>query len=145
MNQKTVSIGEFFATGRPFLLNTNCNRNVAVIAWDPKSRFTALCNYASPRVHKADIASACYGNAALKLLIKTIDRALSKSPFKFYLIGGNKHSLDDLIGKDNIDIARKIIAEAGFEIASETVGGTLLRSVQFDTETGNLAILKRKQ
>ena len=46
------------------------------------------------------------------------------------------------LGEENVAVARSVLHKKGIAIVSEDVGGNMGRKVVFDTETGQLMILK---
>jgi chemotaxis protein CheD len=90
-------------------------------------------------------ASARYGAFAMEQLInKVLTRGTGKkSNLEIKVFGGGKinAALDD-VGAKNIDFVREFLANEGYILAKEDLGGTYARRVMFKPATGR-AFVKR--
>ncbi len=90
-------------------------------------------------------ASARYGAFAMEQLInKVLTRGTGKKAnLEIKVFGGGKinGALDD-IGAKNIDFVREFLANEGYEMAKEDLGGTYARRVMFKPHSGR-AFVKR--
>ncbi len=119
---------------------------VAVCLWDSKRKYGGMSHFVYPRTKDSKKATPVYGNVAIIALIKMIkELGSSNGDIKAHIIGGG-HPEDILgnnnIGLDNIKIAQKILNKKGIVIASEDVGGIMGKKVVFDTETGQIIVMK---
>lgn len=90
-------------------------------------------------------ASARYGAFAMEQLInKVLSRGTGrKGNLEIKVFGGGKinAALDD-VGAKNIDFVREFLANEGYEVANEDLGGTYARRVMFKPSSGR-AFVKR--
>mgnify|MGYP001063816474 CR=1 FL=1 len=90
-------------------------------------------------------ASARYGAFAMEQLInKVLSRGTGKKAnLEIKVFGGGKinGALDD-IGLKNIEFVREFLANEGYEVAKEDLGGTYARRVMFKPHSGR-AFVKR--
>lgn len=89
-----------------------------------------------------------FGNVAIPLLIKMMqEEGASLTDLEAQIFGGAKvvRNISMDIGRENVDIARKILNHFGVHIISEDVEGQLGRKVVFNTLTGEAVVLKVKQ
>ncbi len=90
-------------------------------------------------------ASARYGAFAMEQLInKVLSRGTGrKQNLEIKIFGGGKinPALDD-VGAKNIEFVRQFLADEGYPVAGEDLGGTYARRVMFQPATGR-AFVKR--
>ncbi len=101
-----------------------------------------------PSVGTSEDATARYGNVAMLTLIgMMVDDGSRMKHLEAQIFGGayNPNVSDNDVGKDNIQIARKILIKKGVRIVSEDVGGEKGRKIVFDTHTNEVAIIKVEQ
>jgi chemotaxis protein CheD len=118
---------------------------VAVCLWDKINKFGGMNHYLYPATKDKSKATPKYGNVATITLIKMMINAGSAKNDLIAQIFGGGHSesaLENTMGSDNVDVAKKILKEYGIDIVSEDVGGTLGRKIIFDTSTGNVLVYK---
>jgi chemotaxis protein CheD len=123
----------------------NC---VSVCLWDDKLRYGGMNHFLYPFTNKKESATAVFGNIATKILIKKMMAAGSKAEnLSAQIIGGAKkeEESDSNLGRDNVDVARKILQKKGIKIKSEDIGGHLGRKVVFDVKNGHLMVIKVHQ
>lgn len=90
-------------------------------------------------------ASARYGAFAMEQLINSVLTAGTgrKSNLEFKVFGGGKiNALLEDVGAKNIEFVREFLANEGYSLASEDLGGNYARRVMFKPHTGR-AIVKR--
>lgn len=118
---------------------------VAVSLWERDLRFGGMCHYAYPVCRDRARATAYYGNAALPELIRMMLAEGAKVTSIEAQIMGGAHPKDyrgEDTGMENVKIAQKILERMGINVISRDVGGIQGRKIIFDTDTGNVAIIK---
>jgi len=121
---------------------------VSVCLWDKKRRFGGMNNFLYPFTDDKHKATAKYGNVATITLIRMMEEAgCSKRDIIAQLFGGSspegeENSERRNIGRENINVARKVLRSKGIKIVSEDIGGHTGRKIAFDVATGNVAVLR---
>ena len=75
------------------------------------------------------------------MLQKFHEEGIKSNQIEAYLYGGSnimKIGDENSIGNRNIEIARKMLSHFGLTILHENVGGSRGRSINFDTESGDI-------
>lgn len=139
---KRIEVGEILLTDRASLIEGEAFRNVIVILWDRVEKGCGICNYSSPSVYKSTMATAQFGNVAIPQLIKLFFNKRKQFHCEAYLFGGASVGVDDIVGVENLKMAKKVLASYTVPIASESTGGKLLRRITFNTENGDCALIK---
>jgi len=115
---------------------------VTVIITNKAVDSTGLCHFVSPRKMDGEKPRSVYGTVAVTTLIRMLlDKGGSIGDLEAQIIGGSDlpgHSL----GKDNAQMAEKILQKRGIYVASQDVGGDKGRKAIFNTENNNLAVIK---
>lgn len=140
--QKSLNCGEILITTDDCFIETEAFRNVVVILWDRVRKVCGLCNYASPSVYKSSMATAQFGNVALPQLLKVYKKRFGFSHTEAYIFGGASTSSNDIVGVENLQMARKVLSSHFIVVASESTGGKLNREIQFHTASGECAVVK---
>jgi chemotaxis protein CheD len=106
-------------------------------------------HFVHPQVGENDARTTTFGNVALPVLVKMMHNEFGsrKADLRAQIFGGGSPMrLNELsIGKENIAVARKFLADIGIRVVSEDVGGNMGRKILFDTATGETVILKVQQ
>lgn len=119
---------------------------VSVCLWDKKLKIGGMNHFLYPSVSSKAKATPQFGNVATLQLIQMMEKAgAKKDSLHAQIIGGaippfptkNKD-----IGKNNVEVARKILNSKGIKIVSEDVGGTMGRKIVFNSYTGHIMVLK---
>ena len=134
--------GQMFISSEPAQVTTIVGSCVAVCLWDSVKRIGGMNHFLLPYTVENGNSSLRFGNVAVR---KLVDRLLklgsSASSLQAKLFGGAcvieafKAKEDDL-GKQNIRIAREILAFDGIPVISEDVGGLLGRKLIYQTDSG---------
>jgi len=137
-----VHVGQLYAAAEPKLVSTILGSCVAVCLWDPTATVGGLNHYLLPQQVMNGISSPRFGNIAIAQLIDQISQ-LGGQPhrLKAKVFGGASvidafHSEHRSLGMGNVDLARRILRDAGIPIVAEDVGGTQGRKVMFQTTDG---------
>ncbi|MFN8208542.1 MAG: chemotaxis protein CheD [Bacteroidales bacterium] len=132
-----------YASKNPTLVNTILGSCVAVCFWDPILRVGGINHYMLPLWNGTGLASPKYGNIAIeRLLEKMISMGCSQKTLKAKVFGGGEVIETNIkqfhIGQRNIEIAFQTLEELRIPIVGSSVGGTLGRRIQFNSETGEV-------
>ena len=136
----SVPMGELRVTQSPGSLSVVLGSCVGVAVYDPQSKIGALAHVVMPRA-PADVgmnARGRYADKAVDALIDTLREAGAEvGTLQGRLAGGASilfASERDLfrVAKENVRIARHVLADKGITVVGEDVGGQLGRKVVFD-------------
>jgi chemotaxis protein CheD len=118
---------------------------VAVCLYEKKRRTGGMNHFQLPFISEKNQTTARYGNAATYALINMMLNDGSKiKHMEAQILGGAynlKFSVKN-IGRDNIKIARRILAKKKIRVVSEDVGGEKGRKIVFSTHSGDIAVMK---
>lgn len=143
--QKTeylLAPGYMIIPENPMLIYMILGSCVAVVISNRKAGVAGICHYIRPRLPGNAQPRAVYGTVAIISLIRLLlERGGSAGDLEAQVIGGSDLPGRSL-GKENADIAVKILKKRGVHIASADVGGNKGRKIIFNTENNNLAVIK---
>ena len=131
-------------------ISTVIGSGVAVCIFDKKNRIGGMNHFQLPFMAAKGKTTAMYGNIATITLIKMMlsfepeTRTARIKNFEAQIFGGayNPDNSDKDVGKQNIEIARKILNQNKIAILSEDTGGKKGRKVVFNINTNEAAVLK---
>lgn len=136
--------------GDRVLLRTILGSCVAVLLWHPKRRIGGMCHYVLPARNNRPAGAVLdgrYGDEALAILAQRIERAGTRpEEYQTYLYGGGRMFpgfnilSGDLVGDQNIAMARQLVRVYRLRVAEEDLGGHSYRSVMFDLGAGAIAM-----
>jgi len=118
---------------------------VSICIFDREKRIGGMNHFIFPYIATKGKTTALYGNVATTTLIKMmLARESSIKYLEAQIYGGAYHpeNNNEDIGRDNIEIARKILSKNRISITSQDVGGEKGRKVVFNTSTNEVAVLK---
>lgn len=143
--QKTeflLSPGYIILPDTPMLIYMILGSCVAVVLIDRKTNAAGCCHFIKPRIPDNSSPRSVYGSVAIVTLIRLmLENGGSTDDLEAQIIGGS--DLDGReIGKENAEIAIKILTKKGIHISSKDIGGDKGRKVIFNTENNNLAVIK---
>ncbi|MCS6983873.1 MAG: chemotaxis protein CheD [Leptospiraceae bacterium] len=139
--------GEFYWGSSDTRIKTLLGSCVALTVWHPRLLVGGMSHSLLPTRGKetsTDELSARYLDEAFELFLKEI-RKIPANPadFQVKLFGGGdmfrhitKSGLN--IGEKNIQMAHKLIAQHGFQLVAEHVGGSGHRNIIFDLWSGDV-------
>lgn len=137
--------GFIYVSTKPTMISTVVGSCVAVCVFDREQKIGGMNHFQFPVIRNAKNATARYGNVAVSTLIDLMINEGSKSEhLEAQILGGAYHPeiVDRDIGRENIDVAKKILAKKGVRLASEDVGGEKGRKIVFNTNTNEVAVVK---
>jgi chemotaxis protein CheD len=147
--------GGLSVVGPGWLLQTLVGSCVAVVLWDPASRYGGMCHFVlSHRGSRgegqppASSPDARYGVEALALLKDRMGPftglGSAQAPVAHVIGGAAMLDAHDgragLIGRTNAELALGWVAQEGLRLGEVQVGGQSGRRIRFDTSTGALDV-----
>lgn len=140
-----LSPGYIFLATKPAVISGVFGSCVSVCLYDRKRKTGGMNHFQFPYIREKDQATAVFGNAATLMLIRMmLDSGSELKHLEAQILGGAYNPLISSkdIGRENIIIARKILAKKGIKVVSEDVGGEKGRKVVFNTVTNEIAVIK---
>ncbi|MFP4347348.1 MAG: chemotaxis protein CheD [Thermodesulfobacteriota bacterium] len=137
--------GYIFLATKPTVISGVLGSCVAVCIYDRKRRIGGMNHFQLPFTKEKHLATARYGNVATLTLVRMMtDHGSKPRHLEAQIIGGayNPGISGKNIGRENIQVARKLLARKRIRIVSEDVGGEKGRKVVFNTHTNEVAVIK---
>ena len=142
--------GYIYVPEKALSISTVIGSGVAVCIFNKKARIGGMNHFQLPFMSTNGKTTAIYGNIATITLIKMMlsfkpeTRATRVGHLEAQIFGGayNPDHSDKDVGKQNIEIARKILNQNKIDILSEDTGGKKGRKVVFNISTNEAAVLK---
>lgn len=146
MDKKQVFLlpGEITVTRQPTVISTLVGSSVSICLYNREKRFGGMNHFLMPTGSSSD-APGKKGDVATRKLVETMlkaDRNTAALDAKVYGGGSSStesHDKGEDVGKKNVDMALKILAEMGVKVVEKKVGGGS-RKIYFDNETGDVQI-----
>ncbi|MGO9308389.1 MAG: chemotaxis protein CheD [Spirochaetia bacterium] len=142
----TVRMAEMDVVSDGRSLKTILGSCVGVIVRDPQRQVSGLAHIMLPVRLRDDSATGKYADSAVPaLLARLASRGCRMGCLQGFLIGGAQmfpmgQASIASIGDQNVEAARKALAERNIPIVFEDIGGTSGRSVTFDNATGQVRV-----
>jgi chemotaxis protein CheD len=135
--------GQFLITTVPAEIITVLGSCVSVCLWDREKRIAGMNHYLLPGTETADAGNANRGNTSTRMLIRSmLNRQCRIENLEAKVFGGcnSLYPQESLyvIGKRNIEMAKKILDEECIPIAACHTGGAFGRKIIFNTRTGKV-------
>lgn len=117
---------------------------VAVCLYDHKEQYGGMNHFVAPKNGRKESPTAKFGNAATLGLIRIMLKNGSDiKNIHAQIFGGAASPFSrEKTGKKNVKIAKKILKKFKIPIVSEDIGGSLVRKVAFNTQTGETVVYK---
>lgn len=145
--RRFVSVSEYHvATAGETLVAYGLGACVAVALYDEEAGIGGLAHTLLPnRTDGLDAASGKYVDAAIHtMLTEMVDAGADYSTVEARLVGGADifefEELGKGVGEKNAAVAREELAKLDVPVVAEATGGDFGRTVEFDTETGDVEI-----
>ncbi len=126
-------------------ISTVIGSGVSICIYDKQNRIGGMNHFQLPYMAAKGKTTALYGNVSTMALIKMmLGHGSGEKYFEAQIFGGayNPEKTDKDIGRENIEIARKILLKSKISVISEDTGGEKGRKVVFNTTTNEVAVLK---
>jgi len=139
--------GDVFVSDAPAELSAVVGSCVALCLWDERLRFGGMSHYLLPASPLGRAPSLRFGSTAIPALIGSLERLGSRrEDLRAKLFGGaavnapSAAKVDPMLGQQNAELGRRLLAEAGISIVVEDVGGTAGRKLTFRTDDGSAQV-----
>jgi len=127
-------------------LKTILGSCVGIILCDPVRRVSGLAHVMLPNRHGGDAATGKYADTAIPALLSRLTESGGRrGSLQAFLIGGAQmFPMGNIriasIGDQNVEAARRILAESKIPIVFQDTGGKAGRTVLFDNATGQVSV-----
>jgi chemotaxis protein CheD len=145
-NTVTVKMAEMGIATDSARLKTILGSCVGIILSDRDRRVSGLAHVMLPAKHRDDGATGKYADTAIPALVASLTVSGSRrASLRAFLIGGAQmFPMGNVklasIGDQNVEAARRILAESRIPIVFEDIGGKVGRTVVFDNATGEVSV-----
>ena len=144
MIKKFLKSGEFYTTNKPMILEVLVGSCVSVCLYNPKNGSAAMNHFLRDQPAGDDAVDIGeFGSTSTKHIISKL-MAVDNVPghYRAMVFGGaavvKVAGMDSDIGRKNVEIALKALAEAGIRVVKKEVLGSRGRRIKFNTETGTI-------
>ena len=137
--------GYIYITAKPTHISAVLGSCVAICLYDRKRKVAGMNHFQYPNAPDRANATARYGDVSTTTLIRMMKKDGSKRKhLEAQIFGGAYNSMISTknIGRENIVIAKKMLAKEGVKVVSEDIGGEKGRKVVFETAINQVAIVK---
>ena len=137
-----VHVGQLFTSPKACTVTTILGSCVSVCLWDPTTGAGGLNHFLLPQCVENGISSPRFGNVAIhRLLDELAGLGSPRARLKAKVFGGASvidafQSANESLGMKNVDLARRLLSDAGIPIIAEDVGGAQGRKLVFQTGDG---------
>ena len=148
MTNRTLYIGDFFASREPMSLSTVVGSCIAVCLIDPRAKVGGMNHFMLPAPGHGRNPThdrARFGVHAMDLLMGAMLKAGADRRVLVAKIFGGAHVLrvpesEESIPRRNVRFIEEFMHVEGFRVLSCDVGGYLPRRLRFHTETGKVYV-----
>jgi len=137
--------GYILVPEEPVGISAVIGSGVSVCIYNKKKRIGGMNHFLYPSITIKGKTTALYGNIATTSLLRMmLAQDSSIEHLEAQLYGGAYHPEKNNkdIGRENIEIAKKILLKNRISITSQDVGGVKGRKVVFNTGSNDVAVLK---
>jgi chemotaxis protein CheD len=137
--------GYIYLAAQPTKISTVLGSCVSVCIYDRKRKIGGINHFYYPFTKDTSHSTAQYGNVSTITLIRMIQKGGSKNKHLEAQILGGAHQDDGSlknIGRENYQVAKRILLREKVAIVSEDVGGVKGRKIVFNTATNEVAVIK---
>ncbi len=137
--------GYIYVTARPTHISAVLGSCVAVCVYDRKNNVAGMNHFQYPVAPDKDHATARYGDVSTRALIRMMIEEGSKlRHLEAQIFGGgyNTGISNKNIGRENVMVARRVLAKERVKVVSEDIGGEKGRKVVFQTGANQIAVIK---
>ena len=146
--------GEVYYSERPTLVMTVLGSCISVTMFNLRLGFGGICHVLLPKCRTETCAGVCdeayrYMDCAIKGMIgQFAGKGSDPGQIEVKIFGGSDILMVDghekyvSVGKQNIEVAKRIFLEEGLKVRASHVGGTQGRKIFFFTHTGEVLMKK---
>lgn len=138
--------GQLAVSASPCVVETLLGSCVAVGLWDLEAGVEGMNHFLLPHVAGHGAASPRFGNVAMsRLLSRIIAAGGQKYRLRARVFGGASvlqalRGISGSLGRSNVEVAERLLADAGIPIVSADVRGERGRKVTFNTHSGEYTV-----
>lgn len=141
--------GEFYFGDEPVRIRTLLGSCVAITLWHPFRLMGGMCHYMLPNPNKSDLdhLNGRYAEDAILMFLQEIKRFKTiPCEYQVKIFGGGNmfpslsKPQEKNIGQRNMDVGKKLLQEAGFQIHTSHLGGIGYRRIVFDIGNGDVSV-----
>lgn len=139
--------GEFYFGDRETRIRTILGSCVSITMWHPKKHIGGMCHYMLPKnkrhTHGQELDGK-YAEDTIQLFMQEIRKSNTHAhDYEVKIFGGgNQFPGQDRrvfsVSEQNVEIGRALLAQHGFKIKSEHLGGNGHRNIMFDLWSGDV-------
>jgi chemotaxis protein CheD len=129
----------------PTVISTVLGSGVSVCLYDRKRAVGGMNSFQLPLIREKGKTTTRFGNVAVRILIRMMVEDGSKiKNIEAQIIGGahNPEICQQDMGRENVRIARRILARERIPVTSEDIGGSKGRKIVYSTHTNEMAVFK---
>ena len=122
------------------LVTTVLGSCIAICLYDTVKKVGGINHYMLPFWNGNELASPKYGNIAIEVLLKNLERLGSKKEDMVAKVFGGANQLDHRlsVGERNIKVAQEMLSDLNIKVVAKSVGGEKGRKLNFNTSTGEV-------
>lgn len=138
--------GQLVVSTTPSDISTILGSCVAVCVWDEQAGVGGMNHYLLPHFAGRGASSARFGNVATEMLLSRLEaNGARRQNMRAKLFGGANvlealRGISGSLGRSNVELARKLLHEAGVPIVAEDVEGPRGRKLVFRTDDGSALV-----
>jgi chemotaxis protein CheD len=129
----------------PTVISAVLGSGVSICLYDRKRKVGGMNSFQLPLILEKGKTTTRYGNVAVLALIRMMVADGSRvKHLEAQIVGGahNPELSHQNMGRENIRIARRILAREKITVTSEDTGGSKGRKIVYSTHTNEIAVLK---
>jgi chemotaxis receptor (MCP) glutamine deamidase CheD len=140
MKQIYVMPGTLAVSSEPAEIRTLLGSCVAIVMYDRFARVGGLNHFLLPEVSEGEKPGTRYGSYAIPELLRQLQAAgAHRSRLVAHVFGGasvlESVKIGSGIGRQNVELALRQLAEAGIRLVEQNTGGIQSRRIIFNTDT----------
>ena len=149
--------GEFYFGEKKTRIRTLLGSCVAITLWHPRLEVGGMCHYMLPRRPRrkacdSGLLDGRYAEDAMKMFLREIEAVGARAAdFHAKLFGGARMVTSDgiarrlTIAEANVEYGREAIAQCGFTLCAEDLGGRGHRNVILDIWSGDVWVRRSQR
>lgn len=144
VHQRSIIVGEVFASDTPTIVSTVLGSCVAACLYDPITRVGGMNHFMLPASHR-EVANAAFGIHAMEMLINSIMRlGGDRRRLQAKVFGGGNvlalHGPALQVGQQNATFVRQFLADEGIPLMAHRLGGNCGVKLCFETATARALV-----
>lgn len=148
--KKFIHVGEIHIGARPTEISTILGSCISVCLYDSVHKMGGMNHYLVPLWNGNGLQSPKYGNISIPRLIDSmVNVGCNVKNMEAKIFGGanviDVSSVDMMIGRKNILIAKELLREYGIPIVAQDVGGEKGRRIMMRSDTGKIFLKYTKK